>query len=347
MAIYLDANVLFGWKTFAELDRVALTIVAQQIRQSVVVPEVAAWEAEAHYQRSLEGAIASLVRSHKAAVEAFRGDEVPALAAIDADARVARWRQELRQFAQILAVHADDAAEPYRREAFGEPPAKRVLDEKGRDAGGKGGRDSAIWLAVARDHEWRDEEGHFISKNTSDFGATGELKSALATDLNENSRSRFYNYSSLEDFLALLGSPTRDFEISLDDVRRRLPTVVQVVLPGTPDVPRAVFGSGFDWDRFHYHAEIKDVRPKKVLAARRYEQESDAITVINVECEIVADCLQMNADDEIGQVVVYDGALLEGAVQAYFPDDEERLAQVVSTRLRVSKLPAPRYAIGG
>ena len=42
MAIYLDANILYSWSTFAELDRVALTIVAQQNQQLIFVPRVAA-----------------------------------------------------------------------------------------------------------------------------------------------------------------------------------------------------------------------------------------------------------------------------------------------------------------
>jgi hypothetical protein len=47
MAIYLDANVLWFWlRTLTEADRLALSIVAHQLAQSVFVPSIAKREAE-------------------------------------------------------------------------------------------------------------------------------------------------------------------------------------------------------------------------------------------------------------------------------------------------------------
>jgi hypothetical protein len=60
MAIYLDSNVLYPWRTFTELDRVAVSIVASQTKQFILVPWLVAEEAQAHYRRSLEGTVARL-----------------------------------------------------------------------------------------------------------------------------------------------------------------------------------------------------------------------------------------------------------------------------------------------
>jgi hypothetical protein len=346
VAIYLDANVFYSWKTFAELDRVAVTIVGQQTKQVVVIPEVAAWEAEAHYRRTLERAARDLRKAHRAALDAFRGADLAPLDDFAFDARVEHWRQELERFAEVLALHPDDAREAHRREAFGIPPGKRVLDERGKDIGGKGGRDTAIWLSVVRDHLARDEEGHFISENTSDFGVTAELKPALAADVPSGS-APLNNYGSLDDFLALLGEPRRDFHVPVEEVARRLPSVLRVVLPATTHVPRAVFGTEYDWQAFHYCTEVKDARPIRVLASRRYEQDQEAITVINVQWEIVVDCFRLPSEDDVGTVVGYEGVLLTGGIQAYLPDDDEQLAQMISARLEAASLPPMTRAVGG
>src|SRR5438128_338455 len=128
MAIYLDANVLCSWKTFAEIEKVALMIVAQQIQQRVIIPEVAAWEAEAYFRRELERAVRDLSKAEKAIREAFKGQEITHAAPLDVDVRVTQWRDELSKFAETIHLHEADAAEAYKREAFGLPPGKRRLD---------------------------------------------------------------------------------------------------------------------------------------------------------------------------------------------------------------------------
>src|SRR5687767_12928443 len=109
MAIYLDANILHSWKTFAEVERVALTIVAQQIQQRVLIPDVAAWEAEAHYRRELERAEQGLKRAHKGVVEAFRGEVIAPVPPLDVEGRVSHWRDQLSQFAEAIRLEQSDA----------------------------------------------------------------------------------------------------------------------------------------------------------------------------------------------------------------------------------------------
>jgi hypothetical protein len=57
VAIYLDANILWSWRTFNEVDRLALSIVAHQSGQAVRLPEIAAREAEEHYRRTFVDAV--------------------------------------------------------------------------------------------------------------------------------------------------------------------------------------------------------------------------------------------------------------------------------------------------
>lgn len=144
-----------------------------------------------------------------------------------------------------------------------------------------------------------------------------------------------------------MGNPQRDFRIQLAEIERRLPRVLRAVLPSTSHIPRAVFGADFDWDEHRYLSELKEARPVNVLASRRYEQDDNAITVANVLWELVVDCFQLSADSAVGPVLGYENAVLTGAIQAYLPDDDERLAQVVSAQLRAATLPSPTRAIGG
>jgi hypothetical protein len=346
VAIYLDANLVYSWKTFSELDRVALTIVARQVQQQVVVPQVAAWEGEAHYRRRLEGAAKGLDRAYRTAGDAFRGEDLPALPALEVDEAVERWCDGMAKFASVLPLDPEDAPEAFRREAFGIPPAKRLRNNKGEDDGGTGGRDAAIWLSVLRDAASRDEEAHFISRNRTDFGSTEQLTPALADELQTRGIARFRFYGALEDFLAFLGEPDKQSNITLEEIAQRVPRTLRVVLPVVPDIPRAVFGAEYDWDRFDYFTELKDATPTELLAARRYENEQ-AITVVNANWELTVDCLRRDRGDEIGPVVGYEDVRVVGSIQCYVPDDQELLPQVVSTRLRVPTLPPPVEGIGG
>jgi hypothetical protein len=60
VTIYLDANVLIKWPDLAALDRVALSIVAAESSQEIVVPSIAMEEAESHFLRQLREAQAQI-----------------------------------------------------------------------------------------------------------------------------------------------------------------------------------------------------------------------------------------------------------------------------------------------
>jgi hypothetical protein len=156
MAIYIDANILYRWTTFAELDRIALTIVSHQIKQHVVVPEVAAWEAEGHFRRSLESAVAGLKRAQKEANSAFK-ESLGQAPLPDVEERVAAWRERLHGTFSVVPTDPKGAVEGHRREALAIHPGRRrfndrgmMLEERGDATLRSGSQPSAIISAATR-----------------------------------------------------------------------------------------------------------------------------------------------------------------------------------------------------
>lgn len=333
MAIYLDANVLHPFRRFTELDRVALSIVAGQIKQVIFVPSVVADEAEAHYQRSLERALGRLESAKSDVRRVF--DEPDAVAEPDpwVDDYVDIWRQRLGILARLLPLHGDDAIKALHREAWGIPPAKRRVDGKGEDKGGAGARDAAIWLTVARNHSTRREEGHFITGDAKDFLVEGELRPELAVDLGDASH-QLHCYEGVTEFLRLLGEPTEEIEVPLNELARRVPRVLEVVLEPALHVPRAVF-ERIEGSRFR--TAVKDAEPLRVVGARRYEGGSEALTVVDSEWRVTADCYVQpeDADDPALWARIED-VELTGTIQLYLPasPDEAVLPQIVSVWLK-------------
>jgi hypothetical protein len=78
----------------------------------------------------------------------------------DVDQICQEWEDELRGEFEVVGLHSDDAAEALVREARRRRPAR----------GGKGSRDSAIWMTVLR---LADEYSRvfFVSRNTKDFAS--------------------------------------------------------------------------------------------------------------------------------------------------------------------------------
>jgi hypothetical protein len=332
MAIYLDANVLFPWRSFTELDRVALTIVASQIKQRIVVPEIAAAEGEANYRRSLERGVGRLEAAHRDLNRLFDRDEPLHLEGVWVDGHVDTWRERLEILGDVLPAAGDDAIEALRREARRVPPARPQLDGKGADKGGRGARDCAIWLAVVRDHLSRTEEGHFITSDVTDFLSEGDLKPELVQDIGDGALP-LRVYAGIEEFLRLLGLATEDVAVSLNELAQRVPRVLEVVLPATGHIPRAVYGPR---DDLRFNSEVKEATPTRVIAARHYAGSQDELTVVDSEWSIVADCyIQRRDTEDTDSWIFLDDVNLHGTIQLYLPHslDEAVLPQIISARL--------------
>lgn len=160
VGIYLDANVLWPWRSLTEPDRLALSIVAHQLEQGIFIPWVVVREAEEDYRRTLQASLDALDKSERE-VEALFGTEVRTHVEPrpDVDGVLATWRRRLEEFATVLPLHPEDAIAAFEREIVGTPPAKGREPHKP----GRGGRDVAIWLTVARHHSKGTEEGHLVS----------------------------------------------------------------------------------------------------------------------------------------------------------------------------------------
>jgi hypothetical protein len=63
MAIYLDTNVLRGWRTLAAAERLAVDILAAELGLEIVVPSLVAAEIEGHWRREFEAAADSFYAS--------------------------------------------------------------------------------------------------------------------------------------------------------------------------------------------------------------------------------------------------------------------------------------------
>jgi hypothetical protein len=112
------------------------------------------------------------------------------------------WKKSLIETFEILPVHGDDAVEALRREALRVRPAQ----------GGKGARDSAIWLTAVR----LAGDGHnvvLLSANTDDFGRQG-LHGDLASELHDVPGSLQY-LVNLQHFVDSIAEKKAAWDIDL------------------------------------------------------------------------------------------------------------------------------------
>jgi hypothetical protein len=244
------------------------------------------------------------------------------------DAALASWRERFGQIGGELPLDPGDAVEAHRREAWRVPPAR-----EGKD-GGIGARDAAIWLTVVRDHCARDEEGHFLTRNTKDFPSDDrQWRGQLAEDL-EQAKHPLRPYESIEDFLRILGN-ARTVEVSLEELGRRAAPSLQSALAASWDVPRAIYRS-VDV-RFRYKTEVKEATPVAVREARHFEEGAEgALTVVDSEWNLVVDCLVKLAGSDPTLWSGVQNARLTATVQLYLPGEDrpDLPAQIINARLR-------------
>lgn len=277
MSIYLDANILWSWRSFDEIDRLALSIVASQIGQRILVPEIAAAEAAAHYRRSLEEA----VDEYESALRSLRkkfGDEFEEHRQLDPDIdeAVEVWEARLRELAEILPTRSEDALEGLHREISGIPPAKKRVPKRP----GMGARDVAIWLTILGHHQRANEPSVFITKNKDDFASGGVLKPELAAELADLEHP-ITLFLSLEDLIATLGTAVDSAPPPLDELRRLAQEPLRQAVRARPDIPPAYWGRLEP--NLRYESELVNAQPVAIRAARRYEHGDDAVTLIDSE----------------------------------------------------------------
>jgi hypothetical protein len=289
VAIYLDANILWPWRTFEELDRLALSIVANQIGQKVFVPEIAAREAQETYRRSLQSAVNTYTSAVDDLGRQFRQEfcanvnPYPSVAdATDA------WRDRLGLLAEVLPTNPDDVVQALEREIVGRPPAKPRV---GKGSGsGSGGRDAAIWLSVLRHHRVMGEPGILVSKDGGAFGVEGSLKRELREEL-AGCEHELTLYSGLEALIAKLGQATPGPGLTVQELRALAEPTLKDALKHRPDVPPAY------WGRLEPHLRyatcVRSAQPVQIREQRTYKRENDAISLVDADWELsVQPCFQ-------------------------------------------------------
>jgi hypothetical protein len=324
MAIYLDANVLWSWRTFAEADRLALSIVAHQLGQAVFIPSIAMREAEERYRRDLEAIVERFERTQRDVERRFSEQEVSVHIEPwpDIDDMVAIWLSRLRELAVVLPLHDDDAHAAFDREITGTLPAKPR--EKGKP--GRGGRDVAIWLTIARHHLAASEEGYLVTSDR-DFADDDGLHARLRTDIQAVSHP-IHVYADINAFLARLGTPTAGREITLGELEEFAATAVVGALEGSVEISRKV------WDELkpemRYSTQIESARPVEVLDQRRYEQSDDAVVVVNARWDLssVRCCYQQHDTTDPETWTVPQGAVdVSANVQVFLEQRDGALGQ--------------------
>jgi hypothetical protein len=320
MAIYLDSNVLYPWRTFTELDRVAVSIVAAQTTQFVLVPWLVAEEARGHYRRSLEKAVARMNSAISDVNRMFDElDDVGFDPIPDIDHQVESWQERLDVMAKTIPPVAEDAVEALRREVWGVAPARRTEKK------GVGARDAAIWLSIVRDHAERGEAGHFITED-ADF----ILRPSMGDDVAAEHPLQLH--TSVADFLSVLGDAV-DTEVAVADLLGAAQSV-RVVFADALEIPRAVFAQLNEEHR--YRTEVKEAQPIQVLAARRYERDDEALLVVDSEWDIVADILHQPRDADDDRWYLHEDIEVTGTLQMYLPAGAQSgsMPQIISARLK-------------
>lgn len=284
MAIYLDANVLQSWRTFTEAGRLALSIVAYQLGQSIFVPSIAMREAEERYRRELETTVDRFEKAQSEVERRFYEQDASVHVEPwpDIESMIETWRRRLEELAVVLPLHDDDAHAAFDREITGISPAKPR--EQGKP--GRGGRDAAIWLTIARHHLAASEEGHLLSRDR-DFTNHDGLRPQLLADI-EAASHPIQIYTDVNAFLARLGTTAAGREITLGELDKFAATTVAKELSDSSEIFRGV------WDELkpelRYTAQVESVCPVAVLDQRRYEQGDTAVLVVNAQWGLSVRC---------------------------------------------------------
>jgi hypothetical protein len=331
MAIYLDSNVLWSWHTFTEVERLAVSIVARQLGQSVFVASIVAREAEEDHRRALEKSLDAMEQA-QATVDRLFSTEVHLEAEPwpDVDDAVKTWRRRLEEFATILPLHDEDAHAAFDREITGTPPAK----PRDRGKAGRGGRDAAIWLTVARHHSISGEDGHFLSKDGDMRGPDGQIRFRMREDIGGNPQEMRL-YSDVERFLSLLGTPTEGGAVALADLDELASTAVSQWLEHSREVPNAVWNV-LEPD-LRYSTIVTEAHAVNITNQVRYVQGEDSVIVINARWELVVECCRQGRDtttpdlwDAVQRIPVV------ANVQVFLEEREGRLQEAQAIGAQVS-----------
>lgn len=336
MAIYLDANVLWPWLSFTEPERLAVSIVAYQLKQEVLVPAVAVLEAEEELRRRIELEVAKL-DSAQQGLERVLGEEVEITPEPmpDADTHLEMWRRRLEEFATVLPLSNEDAELALHREIEGRRPARPR--EKGKH--GAGGRDAAVWLTVVRDHLARKEPGHPVSGDRKAFAdAQAQLHPTLSAEVRKGGGRTIDYYSEVAQLVKTLGQTAPSRSIDVATLPQLAGRAIALALGDSMEIPHAI------WSDLHpnlrYRTEVTSAEALAALSQRRYLQGNDGVLALNTRWKLVVDALWQSRDTDSPQTwSVIDKIEVSGQVQLLI---EERGGELGAAEMIGAQFSSPR-----
>lgn len=331
VAIYLDANVLFSWPTLTELERVALSSVASQLQQDVVIPSLVVEEAEAHRRHALDAVVANYERAVGAVEKAFPTEYVHVEPYPDVDEAMDRWHRVLNQFAVVVETEGGHALEGLRREIAGAPPAKSrepsQADEqrKAKRKAGAGGRDAAIWMTVADDVRRRAEPAHLIT-NDGQFGDGDALRAGLVAEV---APAQVTLHASVSAFVSQFGREAVA-TLSLEELEQRAGDAVKVAVEGSAEVGLAIWDGAAMPDR--QKVRVVSASAVSIAEIKSYEATGDdaPFFIADTVWELQLDLLYKNDRDQLEENnwYVLEGCDVRTAVQLFLQSDRAEVVGV-------------------
>lgn len=200
--VVFDTNVLPMSGTLDSPLWLSIRKLCGAVSISMVLPELVIHESVNLWLERYRVAAANFLESFRAVERFFDADSVYVP---DADEVGDRWDSALRAAFEVIPVDGEDAVAALSREALRKRPAQ----------GGRGSRDSAIWLTVVRLAQ-ADTKVTFVSRNVRDFG-NPDLHPDLAVDQHAALGEVTY-LTSLDAFVESIASAVAKPEFSAEAV---------------------------------------------------------------------------------------------------------------------------------
>ncbi|MGW2772959.1 PIN domain-containing protein [Streptomyces olivaceoviridis] len=200
-------------------DADVLRIIKTSGTAKVAVPEMVLHEMIAQQVIEYRDAF----QKAEAAVKRVRGrhpDSIPAFTdlrherGVDFEDLRRRWEQKYRALFDIIPTTGDMALAALIREANGEKPAK--MTERQGEKKKEGARDVAIWLSVV-DYVRKNpqEQVHFVTNNTRDFGDGTEWPAPMSDDV-LGVEDRLHILKDMDSVISVLTEKVQASELSAE-----------------------------------------------------------------------------------------------------------------------------------
>jgi hypothetical protein len=333
MAIYLDTNVMYQWWTLGEPARLALSALAFSLGLQVVVPSLVFEELEAHWRLELQSAVDSFETASGKVKGLFDLEYVESEPMPDVDYALGKWRSRFTEAFALCEVSADDALSGLRREISGSPPAVKTSGKPGR-----GGRDSALWLAAVRHHSTRDEAGHFLTKDGG-FWLGNHPHPALKADFHDAGKP-IHLHRGLEAFIAPLGEKIEAAPILAEVAVRGLPLLIAGLMFSRA-LPSAVWElDGAAMEELDFVTKVSSGTIEQIVRASRYTGPDGQVLLVDATWQIEFSMRYRERNGGNDGWFVVEDLHARGPAQIYLADPESGppAGELIAAQLKPKEL---------